>query len=48
MLSVNLACARINAGVGALAGAVIPLLLTGFLTGFFPRIYVVTRQFHDL
>jgi hypothetical protein len=48
LLTVNLVCAAIGAGIGALVGAVRPLLLVGFGIGFFLGIYVVTKRFHDL
>jgi hypothetical protein len=48
LLTVNLVCAAIGAGLGALVGAVTPLLLIGFGIGFFLGIYVVARRFHDL
>jgi hypothetical protein len=48
LLSVNLVCAAIGAGIGAFVGAVTPLLLVGFGIGFFLGIYVVARRFHDL
>jgi hypothetical protein len=48
LLSVNLGCAGIGAGLGALVDARVPLLLVGFSVGFFLGIYVVFRRFHDI
>lgn len=48
MLSVNLMCAAIGAGVGALVGHVMTLAVVGFLVGFFAGIYVVARRFREL
>jgi hypothetical protein len=48
MLSVNLACAAIGAGIGALLGAPVALGLAGFGIGFFLGISVVVRRFRDL
>lgn len=48
MLLVNLACAGVGAAVGALVGAVGPLLVAGFLLGFFAGIAVVSKRFRDL
>ena len=45
LLSVNAICAAIGWGLGALAGAPMPLLLVGFFVGFFLGIYVVSRRF---
>jgi hypothetical protein len=45
LLSVNLVCAAIGAGVGELVGAVVPLFLVGFGIGFFAGIYVVIKRF---
>jgi hypothetical protein len=45
MLSVNLLCAAAGAGLGALVGATVPLLLVGFGLGFFLGIYVVAKRF---
>jgi hypothetical protein len=48
LLSVNLICTAAGAGVGALAGAVVPLLLVGFSVGFFLGLFVVAKRFRDL
>jgi hypothetical protein len=48
LLSVNLVCAAVGAGVGELAGALVPLFLVGFGLGFFAGIYVVIKRFSDL
>jgi hypothetical protein len=43
-LSVNAICAAVGAGIGALSGAVIQLMLLGFFLG----IRVVAERSHDL
>ena len=48
MLSVNLMCAAVGAGLGALVGATIALLLVGFGIGFFAGMYVVAKRFRAL
>ena len=48
MLSVNLMCAGAGAGIGALVGATVPLLLVGFGIGFFAGIYVVANRFRAI
>ena len=48
MLSVNLMCAAVGVGIGALVGALVPLGLAGFLIGFLWGVHVVARRFHDL
>jgi hypothetical protein len=48
MLSVNLMCAAVGVGIGALIGAPVALGLAGFLIGFLMGIGVVVRRFHDL
>jgi hypothetical protein len=48
LLSVNLTCAGIGLGLGALIGAPIPLMLVGFFIGFFLGIYVVSNRFRDI
>lgn len=48
LLSVNLLCTAVGAGIGALFGAPVPLGLAGFLIGFLLGIYVVARRFHDV
>lgn len=48
MLSANLLCAAVGLGVGELVGAPVPLVIAGFLIGFFVGIGVVARRFHDL
>jgi hypothetical protein len=48
LLSANLLCAAIGAGIGALVGAPGALAVVGFLLGFFLGIYVVIRRFRDL
>ena len=48
LLSVNLVCAAIGAGIGAAFGITVPLMLLGFSIGFFLGIYVVFRRFRDI
>jgi hypothetical protein len=48
LLSVNLSCAGIGVGLGALLGATVPLMLLGFSIGFFLGIFVVSKRFQDL
>ncbi len=48
MMSVNLMCAGAGAGLGALIGATVPLMLLGFGIGFFAGIYVVAKRFRAL
>ena len=48
LLSVNLLCTAVGAGIGALVGATIPLLLVGFLIGFLVGIRVVISRFRDI
>jgi hypothetical protein len=48
LLSVNLICAAAGAGLGALIGAVVPLLLVGFCIGFFLGIAVVAKRFRGI
>jgi hypothetical protein len=48
MLSANLLCMAVAAGLGALIGAVVPLAVAGFLIGFFVGIYVVAKRFREL
>ena len=48
LLAVNLICAAAGAGLGALFGAVVPLLLVGFFIGFFLGIAVVANRFRNL
>ena len=48
MLSVNLLCTAVAAGVGVVLGAVVPLALAGFLIGFLMGIRVVAKRFHDV
>jgi hypothetical protein len=48
LLAVNLGCAAAGAGLGALVGAFVPLLLAGFGVGFFIGIAVVVERFRDL
>jgi hypothetical protein len=47
LLSVNLLCAAAGAGIGALVGVTVPLMLLGFSVGFFLGIFVVARRFRD-
>jgi hypothetical protein len=47
LLSVNLLCAAAGAGIGALVGATVPLMLLGFSVGFFLGIFVVARRFRE-
>jgi hypothetical protein len=47
LLTVNLLCAAIGAGLGALIHATVPLMLLGFGIGFFLGIYVVSKRFRD-
>jgi hypothetical protein len=48
MLSANLLCMAIAAGLGVLFGAVVPLAVAGFLIGFFVGIYVVAKRFREI
>jgi hypothetical protein len=48
LLSVNLACVGIGAGIGALTDALVPLALAGFAVGFFLGIGVVVNRFRSL
>ena len=48
LLTVNLLCAGIGAGLGSLIGATTALMLVGFGIGFFLGIYVVARRFRGL
>jgi hypothetical protein len=48
LLSVNLLCTAVGAGIGALVGATIPLLLAGLLIGFLVGIRVVIKRFRDI
>lgn len=48
LLAVNAIFAGAGAGFGALVGAVVPLLLGGFVIGFFAGITVVAKRFHHL
>jgi hypothetical protein len=48
MLSVNVLCAAVGAGIGALVGAVQTLAIIGFLIGFVMGIWVVAKRFHDV
>jgi hypothetical protein len=48
LLTVNLICAAIGAGLGALVRATVPLMLVGFFIGFFLGIYVVAKRFRDI
>jgi hypothetical protein len=48
MLSANLLCAAVGAGLGALFGATVPVAVAGFLIGFFVGIYVVAKRFREI
>lgn len=48
LLAVNAVCTAIGAGIGVLAGAVVPLLLAGFFVGFAIGVAVVINRFRDL
>jgi hypothetical protein len=48
LLTVNLLCAGIGAGLGALVRLTVPFMLLGFAVGFFLGIYVVVNRFRDL
>ncbi len=48
MLAVNLLCTAVGAGLGALVGAFVPLLLVGFCVGFGLAIRVIVKRFGDL
>ncbi|MHB1836895.1 MAG: hypothetical protein ACYCXW_18255 [Solirubrobacteraceae bacterium] len=45
MLSVNLLCTAVGAGIGALVGALLPFALAGFFVGFFAGIAFVAKRF---
>jgi len=44
MLAVNAMCAAAGAGLGALAGLLVPVARVGFDLGF----YVVAKRFHEI
>lgn len=48
MLSVNLVCAAIGYGIGALVGAAVPLAIIGFLIGFVLGVWYVIERFKDI
>jgi hypothetical protein len=48
LLSANLLCAGVGAGLCAVVGAVVPLFLIGFCVGFFLGLAVVAKRFRDL
>jgi hypothetical protein len=48
MLSVNLLCAAVGAGIGVLVGAAMTLAIIGFLIGFLMGIWIVAKRFHDV
>jgi hypothetical protein len=48
MLSVNVLCAAVGAGIGWLVGATVPLAIVGFLIGFLLGIRVVARRFSHI
>jgi len=48
MLSVNVMCAAVGLGVGALLGAAVPLAIAGFLIGFLVGLRVVAKRFGDV
>jgi hypothetical protein len=48
MLSVNVMCAAVGFGVGALLGAAVPLAIAGFLIGFLVGLRVVARRFGNV
>ena len=45
LLTTNLLCAGVGAGLGALVKLTVPLMLVGFGVGFFLGIYVVIKRF---
>jgi hypothetical protein len=47
MLAVNGLCVGAGAGIGALAGATLPLALVGFFVGFAAAIAFVIRRYSD-
>jgi hypothetical protein len=48
MLSVNVMCAAVGFGIGALLGAAVPLAIAGFLIGFLVGLRVVARRFGNV
>jgi putative Mn2+ efflux pump MntP len=48
MLSVNLLCAAIGYGIGAIFGAAVALAIIGFLIGFLLGIWYVIERFKDI
>ena len=48
LLSVNLMCTAVGAGLGALVGAVVPLAVAGFLIGFIVGVWFVAKRFRHL
>jgi hypothetical protein len=48
MLSVNVMCAAVGFGVGALLGAAVPLAIAGFLIGFLVGLRVVAKRFGNV
>jgi hypothetical protein len=48
MLAVNAPCARVDAGLEAPVGGVVPLLLAGFFVDFFLGIRIVAKRFREL
>jgi len=48
MLSVNLMCAAVGLGIGALLVAAVPLAIAGFLVGFLVGLRVVAKRFGDV
>jgi hypothetical protein len=48
MLAINLTCAAIGAGAGALVGALVPLTAVGFLIGFGLAITFVIKRFRGV
>jgi hypothetical protein len=48
MLAVNAVCAAAGAGIGVLAGLLVPMALVGFGVGFFLGIYVVAKRVHEI
>jgi hypothetical protein len=48
LIATNIICAAIGAGIGALVGAVTPLLVAGILIGFGAGVAVVINRFKNL
>jgi len=48
LLAVNVVWTVLGAGIKALVGAMVPLALAGFLSGFVMGIRIVVKRFHDV